>query len=825
VAASRPETVTEALFNYAAGLAGVPGLAPQRGIDGSFDEGLGFHQDGTARKAGGVAGSSGPSDGGQRAAAYIRSGLPDLAGPNGGYGLYGTGPDYNPITGRYDPTRAGSDERRAGNAWARDFSGFDPLRLAQDRALSWGLGFLNSSAEALFSGLADNGRARLNFTIDWDGHLQGEGDVLLPLYDGQYTTVFTQVGARSMAVSGGEADGEDRWIGNFGLGQRWFPEAAPLSEGGDSGDWMIGYNVFFDNDFTRSHQRGGLGVEAQYDWLRLASNYYFPLSGWKGSYDFDSRFIEERPAQGWDARVKAYLPFYRNVALTGAYTQWYGDHVGMFGHRNLEKDPKVWSWGVEYTPVPLVSGFLTQRSTERGRTDTEFGLNVTYHFGMPWDDQVTHARVAELRTVSGSRHEFVDRENRIILEYRAKNSYRIEYLGQVAANIFRFRVLNGFGEFMAGRTVYVTASGMYLAEAVPARPASLLVRAVHFLDELVSVRSAYAADRYKSYRTNQRGEFDIELAGASGPVPVTIRAGDNEQTFILNGSVSSPINPGSSISITAFTDGGDFTSGNLYATASLTARVVDTGGNPVNGATVTWSVVSAQNNSRAMRSGWGNKKTGLTWGNTPEISTTGKVSGGFLTYVELPQERIATATNNTSTTAPSGATTMQLTDIVGERVITVEARVNIDGTDYTAMQAVSFGNGPLSVFAPVGAYSPWQLWDQAYHTCNGSAYPKGTDHTTGWTPSGTYVGGGKMPTRAEMQAVSPYNVPSGWTNIGNPNANAQGAAFAAGWAADDVYWTGDADGANHAFYVNLNDGLGSLAAYVISETIPAVCRR
>jgi hypothetical protein len=87
-----------------------------------------------------------------------------------------------------------------------------------------------------------------------------------------------------MAVSGGMADGQDRWIGNFGLGQRWFPDATEE----DSGNWMIGYNVFFDNDFTRSHQRGGVGVEVQFDWLRLASNFYYPLSDWKGSYDFDS---------------------------------------------------------------------------------------------------------------------------------------------------------------------------------------------------------------------------------------------------------------------------------------------------------------------------------------------------------------------------------------------------------------------------------------------------------------------------------------------------------------------------------------------------------
>ena len=132
-----------------------------------MDEGLGFHQDGTVRKAGGVNGFSGPSEGGLRAAAYMRSSL----GPSMYGDTFFRGPGFDPLTGEYDPTRGGcrSDSR------TRDFSNFDPLRMAQDRALSWGLGCLNSSGEALFSGLVDGGRPRLNFTIDWDGHFRGEG--------------------------------------------------------------------------------------------------------------------------------------------------------------------------------------------------------------------------------------------------------------------------------------------------------------------------------------------------------------------------------------------------------------------------------------------------------------------------------------------------------------------------------------------------------------------------------------------------------------------------------------------------------------------------
>jgi hypothetical protein len=41
---------------------------------------------------------------------------------------------------------------------------------------------------------------------------------------------------------------------------------------------------------------------------------------------------------------------------------------------------------------------------------------------MPWEDQISHSKVSQLRTVGGSRHEFVDRENRIVLEYKIKDS-------------------------------------------------------------------------------------------------------------------------------------------------------------------------------------------------------------------------------------------------------------------------------------------------------------------------------------------------------------------------------------------------------------------
>lgn len=509
-----PRGLDAALFNVAASFMGLPGLAPS---SGARDEGLGYHQDGTARRAGGD-----DAFDGRRARAYM------------GAGLMGDGA-FSSSDGTLLPRRLGDEySGRRRDYASRGFENFNLMDMALDRGLNYGMGMLNSAGEAALSGLVDNGRARLNFQLDRDGRFSGEGDALLPFMDAPRHTLFTQIGARSMDVSGGEEDGSQRWIGNFGLGHRWFPLASSMEE---SGNLMLGWNVFFDNDFSRSHQRGGAGLEAQYDWFHLAANYYTPLSGWKNSRDFDGDFVEERPARGWDARAKAYLPFYRNVALTGSFSQWYGDNVAMYGSSDdLEKDPRVWSYGVEYTPIPLLSAFARQRSTERGKPDTEFGLQFTWHFDMPWEEQTSHAKVAELRTVSGSRHEFVDRENRIILEYRAKNAGRIEYLGPVSGqtNAFAFRVTDGLGRAWAGKTVWVRADNVTLAVA-PQPSRSLLALAGDVLGGLFGAREAHAATASHSYVTDSQGCFTVRVTSpVAGPVTLHVRAGENEQSFTVN---------------------------------------------------------------------------------------------------------------------------------------------------------------------------------------------------------------------------------------------------------------------------------------------------
>ncbi|MDL2207225.1 inverse autotransporter beta domain-containing protein [Desulfovibrio sp. OttesenSCG-928-M16] len=710
----RPQSVGEVLFNHAASFMGVPGLTPQRDKYGNYDEGLGFHQDGTVRKAGGTT-ASGPSDRGQRAQAYMRSGIQGEAGP--GYASTIWEPGYDAATGthwRGDPTRGGRISAFSGSQ-SRSLDDFDPLNMALDRGLSFGNSFINSMGEAAISGLVDGGRARLNFYFDKDGYFSGEGDALLPFYDSTHTTIFTQLGARSMSAE----DTEDRWIGNFGLGQRWFPAATEE----DAGNWMIGYNAFFDYDFTRDHQRGGVGVEAQYDWLRLASNYYFPLSNWKGSEDFDSRFVKERPAEGWDVRAKGYLPFYRNIAITGAYTQWYGDNVGMFGASELEKDPRVWSYGIEYTPIPLVSGFITQKSTERGRTDTEFGLNLTYHFNMPWEEQTSHAKVAELRTVGGSRHEFVDRENRIILEYKAKSNFRIEYIGKSGASTFRFRIINGFGEFIAGKTVQVSAGGgVNLAAAPASGPASregvsLFAQALNFIDELISVSTAHAASSVTKI-TNSRGEFDVTITSAIG--------GQITLTASIDGAEASV-----TVGVEASSSGSLTASGGGTAVNGAVVQLIFDGGPALAGKDVAWSVVSGGTvtgtlitNTTTDASGVSTNSLKVSPTGSGTITVTAEVDGTKHTVtltVDAAASSGLTASDNTvanggnvtltlKTPYPNSAITWDVSSIAPPLgSLTVEPpNTDGDGSATTTLKANPTGSGTIAVTAEV---------DGEFYTC------------------------------------------------------------------------------------------------------------
>ena len=263
-----------------------------------------------------------------------------------------------------------------------------------------------------------------------------------------------------------------------------------------------------------------------------------------------------------------------------------------------------------------------------------------------------------------------------------------------------------------------------------------------------------------------------------------------QETTIKDVVVPESASPASyHLSLTSSGGGGSFSASQ---TVSLTAELtVD--GKPVTLDTgnVKWEVTASEVTSAA----WNrrrNRCNGLTWGKTP------------LSLSYLESDRIAP-----EGVAPTGAAA-SLTDIVGERTVTVKAEVRVNGTPCTATQTVSFGAGPLAVFA--GKPGRGGLtWDDAARTCGGTP---GDADTPGYQPET------RLPTKAQLIAVS-----------GRRKGGQYGAAHAAGWpdpaegTGNDIfaYWTGEARGDGGAWMVSLDDG-GSVQALVdINGNAIAVC--
>ena len=281
--------------------------------------------------------------------------------------------------------------------------GFENLtpEALQSQARSYLQNQITSSTQSYIEGLmSPYGKVRTNLSVGEGGDLEGSSlDYFVPWYDNQSTLLFSQFSVQRK---------EERTIGNVGIGVRQ-----------NVSDWLLGGNVFYDYDFTRGHRRLGIGTEAWTDFLRFSGNYYHPLSDWKDSEDFD--FYEERPARGWDVRAETWLPFYPQVGAKLVFEQYYGDEVALFGKDNLQKDPHAVTLGLNYTPVPLLTVGTDYKAGTGDSNDFSVNATVNYQFGTPLAAQLDPENVKIQHSLIGSRTDFVDRNNFIILEYREKD--------------------------------------------------------------------------------------------------------------------------------------------------------------------------------------------------------------------------------------------------------------------------------------------------------------------------------------------------------------------------------------------------------------------
>ncbi|AZV03696.1 invasin (plasmid) [Enterobacter sp. N18-03635] len=265
-----------------------------------------------------------------------------------------------------------------------------------DAAASLASGYASAEVQQW---LSQFGTARTTIDVDKDFSLKGSSlDLLVPLYDSPDLLTFAQGGIRRA---------DDRTQSSLGLGVRSFGPAG-----------MLGASAFIDHDLSRSHTRAGLGIEYWRDNLRLGANSYMRLSGWKDSPDVTDYL--ERPANGWDITARGWLPSLPQLGASLGFERYYGEEVGLFGHSNRQKDPYAATAGLNWTPFPLLTLNAEQRQGKGSASDSRLGLELRYTPGVSWAHQTSPDSVAALRSLSGARHDLVERNSNIVLEYKKK---------------------------------------------------------------------------------------------------------------------------------------------------------------------------------------------------------------------------------------------------------------------------------------------------------------------------------------------------------------------------------------------------------------------
>ena len=278
--------------------------------------------------------------------------------------------------------------------------------LANNNASSFAVNTLSTQAtKEVVDWLQQYGNARIKLNVDDSFSLKDSSfDFLYPWLDTQDYVLFSQTSLHRT---------DDRNQTNIGLGIRHFtPDNA-----------MLGANVFYDYDLSRSHSRAGFGVEYWRDYFRLGVNTYFGLSDWKNSRDIDDYL--ERPANGWDFSAEGWLPADPQLGASIQFEKYYGKNVGLFGSDNLQENPYAVTGGISYTPVPLIKFSAQHKQGQSNTHDTTFGVEFNYRPGVSLAEQLSSDNVAVMREVQNRRYDFVERNNNIVLEYKKKHALKI----------------------------------------------------------------------------------------------------------------------------------------------------------------------------------------------------------------------------------------------------------------------------------------------------------------------------------------------------------------------------------------------------------------
>ena len=220
--------------------------------------------------------------------------------------------------------------------------------------------------------------------------IEGDLDVVIPLWNGGRHAIFTQPGF----VFWKGLEGEKRFDGNIGLVYR-----AELTR-----NLIAGASVFYDHDFQIGHSRVSGGVDLQSGYFRFGANYYHPLGE---EEDGREGFIEEA-LRGMDAR----LVFEREAVRLGS-TIGYWEYDG---GEDVEDEWKT-SIGLDFG-VRILPGVFAEASWERHKDDIVLDERIfaglAFRFSLPGFEGASYGS----GEMTSNLYKIVDREKRILYEER-----------------------------------------------------------------------------------------------------------------------------------------------------------------------------------------------------------------------------------------------------------------------------------------------------------------------------------------------------------------------------------------------------------------------
>ncbi|WP_253306327.1 inverse autotransporter beta domain-containing protein [unidentified bacterial endosymbiont] len=191
---------------------------------------------------------------------------------------------------------------------------------------------------------------------------------------------------------------------SLGLGWRYFPES----------HWGMGYHLFYDQEITRRQRRIGLGAEAWWQSLTLAVNSYLPANGWRVGGDLTG--YHQRPANGYEVTLRGILPTLPHLGASVRYAHYLGDKVAL-GAAPPYRNQQQWRWGIDYTPIPLLTLAYRRQAGLSGHAKQRFSMVLNYRFGRPLLKQLDPQQVNLLYSAGRRRLARVRRDYVMVLEY------------------------------------------------------------------------------------------------------------------------------------------------------------------------------------------------------------------------------------------------------------------------------------------------------------------------------------------------------------------------------------------------------------------------